>query len=98
MKLNDAANRLLLKAMSHSDRFVVALDYTDSKGERTHRVVSPIRFLKEDRFLALCLCREEPRQFHLQRCSNLSLQPAEDVLMPMPVRPVPADASATASA
>ena len=83
MKLNDATNRLLLKAMSHADHFVVSLDYVDSKGERTHRVVSPIRFLKDGRFLALCLCREEPRQFHLDRCTNISLQRSEDVLMPM---------------
>ncbi len=85
MKLNDPTNRLLLKAMSHADQYVVALDYVDSKGERTHRIVSPIRFLNEGRFLALCLCREEPRQFHLDRCSNLSLQRSEDVLMPMPM-------------
>ncbi len=96
MKLNDSANRLLLKAMSQSDRFVVALDYVDAKGEQTRRVVSPIRFLKEGRFLALCLCREEPRQFHLDRCSNLSLQRSEDVLMPMAM-PTPVSMPAAAA-
>jgi len=76
-------NSILHRAMHDSDRFVVELDYLDSKGIRTRRVVSPIRFLPGGRFLGFCLCREEPRQFHLTRCSNLSLQRAENYLMPL---------------
>ena len=76
-------NRILQRAMNDPDGLVVELDYLDSKGVCTHRVVSPIRFLSRDRFLGFCLCREEPRQFHLERCRNVSLQRAENYLMPL---------------
>ena len=73
----------LRHAMMNSDELVIQLDYVDSKGKRTKRMVSPIRFLASDRFLALCLCREEPRQFYLDRCDNVQLKPANQVLMPV---------------
>ena len=78
-------NTVLQRAMNDSDRFVVELDYLDSKGIRTRRVVSPIRVLPGGRFLGFCLCREEPRQFHLSRCSNITLQRAENYLMPLAI-------------
>lgn len=82
-------NNILQRAMHNSDELVVELDYTDSKGLKTHRVVSPIRFLPGGRFLGFCLCREEPRQFHLNRCSNITLHRAENYLMPMPMVTTP---------
>ena len=75
----------LRHAMLDSETFVVELIYRDSKGDRTRRFVSPIRFVGENRFLALCLCREEPRQFYLSRCENVRLIPAAEVIMPMPM-------------
>lgn len=78
-------NALLRRAMQDSDHYVIELDYLDAKGQRTHRVISPIRFLGKDRLLALCLCREEPRQFHLSRCENVRLARAENFLMPLAV-------------
>jgi predicted DNA-binding transcriptional regulator YafY len=69
--------------MHQPDDLVVEFDYTDAKGVRTHRVVSPIRFLGQDRFLGLCLSREEPRQFYLDRCQNVRLAMATDFLMPV---------------
>ena len=78
-------NALLRRAMQDSDHYVIELDYLDAKGQRTHRVISPIRFLGKDRLLALCLCREEPRQFHLRRCENVRLARAENFLMPLAV-------------
>ena len=74
---------LVFRAMHQSDDLVVEFDYTDAKGVATHRVVSPIRFLGRDRFLALCLSREEPRQFYLDRCQNMRLAQAADFLMPV---------------
>ena len=41
------------------------MEYVDTKGVRTRRIVSPIRFLPSGRFLGLCLSRCEPRQFNL---------------------------------
>ena len=76
---------ILQQAMQHPDDLVVQLDYTDSKGVESRRVVSPIRFFSQDRFLALCLCREEPRQFYLSRCRNVRIKQASEVLMPIPM-------------
>lgn len=53
--------QLIYRAMHQCDDLVVEFDYSDVKGAVTHRVVSPIRFLAKNRFLALCLSREEPR-------------------------------------
>jgi predicted DNA-binding transcriptional regulator YafY len=75
----------LRRAMTDSDRYVIEMDYADADGRRTHRVVSPIRFVGDYRFLGLCLCREAPRQFHLSRCENVRLVPASDILMPVPI-------------
>ncbi len=77
--------QILVRAMQQSDDLVVRMDYEDSKGKRTSRVVSPIRFLTKDRFLGLCLCRCEPRQFQLNRCQNLELKAAVDYVMPVPM-------------
>jgi predicted DNA-binding transcriptional regulator YafY len=57
--------------MHQSDDLVVKFDYSDAHGVTTQRVVSPICFLGNDRFLALCRSREEPRQFYLDRCQNV---------------------------
>lgn len=77
--------RMIHRAMYQPDDLVIEFDYTDARGAATHRVVSPIRFLASNRFLALCLSREEPRQFYLERCRNVRLAPAADVLMPVPM-------------
>ncbi|MCA9190820.1 MAG: hypothetical protein KDB03_03620 [Planctomycetales bacterium] len=75
----------IFKAMHNPDNLVLSLEYTDSKGQKTQRIVSPIRFLSADRFLGLCLCRCEPRQFQLSRCSNLKLCQAASYVMPVPM-------------
>ena len=62
--------------MHDYDQWVIRFSYCSSKGEKTTRVVSPIRFVGEDRFLALCLSREEPRQFNIGRCRSIELCPA----------------------
>ena len=78
-------HQILRRAMHQPERWVVVLEYQDAKGTHTQRVVSPIRFLASDRFLALCLCREEPRQFHLDRCRNIQLRQAAEYMMPVPM-------------
>lgn len=75
----------ILKAMHDSDNLVVEFSYCDSKGQETRRVVSPIRFLQGGRFLGLCLGREEPRQFYLDRCSQLLVMEAHKFLMPVAI-------------
>jgi predicted DNA-binding transcriptional regulator YafY len=76
-------NAEILQAMQNHDELVIEFNYLDSKGKRTRRVVSPIRFLPNGRFLGLCLSREEPRQFYLNRCQGVKLGRAENYLMPV---------------
>ena len=71
------------QAMHNHDELVIEFHYTDSKGQQTRRVASPIRFLADNRFLALCLSREQPRQFYFDRCSNMHLRRACDFVMPV---------------
>lgn len=78
--------RMITRAMGQPDDLVITLEYVDSKGQRTERVISPIRFMGGTRFLALCLCRCEPRQFDLSRCSNVRLRPADQFVMPVPMQ------------
>lgn len=77
--------QLISRAMHQPEDLVVEFDYCDARGASTHRIVSPIRFLGQDRFRALCLSREEPRQFYLERCQNVRLAPAAEFLMPVPM-------------
>ena len=78
-------HQIMRRAMQAPDNLVVELDYADSKGIQTRRVISPIRFLSSKRVLGLCLCREAPRQFYLDRCANIELKPAADYVMPVPI-------------
>lgn len=88
---------LILRALRQSDDLVLVFDYCDSKGATTRRVVSPVRFLSGGRLLALCLSREEPRQFYLNRCHNMRLDWAANFVMPVPLpEPIQADAHAVA--
>ncbi len=82
------ARQLVRLAMLDADERVIEFDYEDAQGNISRRVASPIRFLGNDRFLALCLCREEPRQFHLSRCRAVQLRSANDYVMPVPIYPV----------
>lgn len=82
------SDRMVRLAMADPDRFVLQIDYADHRGNRTRRAVSPIRFVGGDRFLGLCLCREEPRQFYLSRCEAFRLVSASSVQMPVPIEPL----------
>lgn len=90
-------NEMLRRAMIDSETYVIEMTYRDQKGNRTRRIVSPIRFVGRDRFLGLCLCREEPRQFYMDRCEDVRLIPSVEVIMPMPMQEIPAVSSAAAA-
>ena len=77
--------RMIKRAMDSPESCVLVIDYRDRSETRTRRVVSPIRFTGNDSFLGLCLCREEPRRFDLDRCSNVRLAPAHEYSMPVPI-------------
>lgn len=71
------------KSIQNYDDLVVTFRYVDSKGNLSQRVVSPIRWIGGGKFLGLCLSREEPRQFVMERCQHLELKPAWDYVMPV---------------
>lgn len=73
------------RAMQDPDGVVLTFDYTDQKGNQTRRVVSPVRFANRERFLALCLSREAPRFFQLNRMSNVQVAAAHHFVMPVPL-------------
>lgn len=75
----------LNKAMQAPEEFVLRINYTDKKGKVTQRVISPIRLVDDEAFMALCLCREEPRRFLFSCCSSVELVSANDVLMPVEI-------------
>lgn len=74
------------KAMMSPEEYALQLRYTDKEGVVTERMVSPIRFINEKSVLCLCLCRETPRRFDLDRCSGIQLVAANDVLMPVEIK------------
>jgi predicted DNA-binding transcriptional regulator YafY len=73
------------KAMLSPETLVLRIVYRDEKGQRRRRVVSPIKFIGEKAFSALCLCREEPRTFKIERCEEIELLKSDDVLAPVQI-------------
>jgi hypothetical protein len=75
---------LVARAMRMPEDLVVVFEYLDSRGHRTRRVVSPIRFCgRSGDFLGLCLSRQEPRRFSLARCEKIQIAAAADFVMPV---------------
>jgi predicted DNA-binding transcriptional regulator YafY len=74
---------IIARVMSQSDDLVLVLEYTSKQGTLTRRVVSPIRFEGESRFLALCLSRQEPRQFVIDQCQSIRVDLAMRYVMPV---------------
>ena len=68
-------------AMDSPERWVIEFNYTDARGNETHRTVSPVRWKNEHIFTALCLRREACRTFKLSHCRNIVVRPAADVMM-----------------
>lgn len=84
---------MVQKAMVAPDDFVLRMVYRDRSGTVTERMVSPIRFLDSRSMLALCLCRENPRRFELERCSSIEVVDANDVLMPVEIKQIEVNAT-----
>ena len=75
-----------LAACFDSDRFVCEIRYRDESGRVTVRAVSPIRFADNNKIInALCLGREEPRNFKVSQIEIARKIPADEVLMPVEV-------------
>ena len=79
---------LVSRVMQQTDDLVIVLEYSGKDGSVKRRVLSPIRFVGTDRFLALCLSREEPRQFYLSQCRNVRVDLAANYIMPVALQSV----------
>ncbi len=77
--------RCLSIAMANPDRWSLKIRYEAKDGCIHDRFVSPIRLESASRFLALCLCREEPRLFYLDRCLQWRLVKSCDLVMPVEI-------------
>lgn len=71
--------------MRASDDFAVQIKYRDKKGTLTRRTVSPIKFVSQDQFSALCLCRENVRNFYFDKIEDAQLVHCSEVLMPVEI-------------
>lgn len=80
----------ITRAMAEPDRLVIRFRYVGSEAT-TERTVSPVRWTrKRDAFVALCLGREACRTFRLDRCQNILVGRASDVLMPVNIETIDA--------
>lgn len=70
------------------DRWVIRMTYTDKEGNSTRRVISPYRWKSGAVFYALCLGREDIREFYITQCSDVELVHAHKVAMPEPIKKV----------
>jgi len=90
--MTDAEFKLVWRAKCDPDRWVVRIDYSaGTDGAGTRRVISPIRIVRKTQLLALCLAREQPRLFAMDRISNVHLVDANDVLMPVQIEQLTID-------
>ena len=78
--------QVIWRCMKAPDHYVMEIDYADSAGQCTRRIISPTRFgAHKKTMMALCLGREEVRHFQLGRIRAFRLVLASDVLMPSPI-------------
>lgn len=82
---NASVMPLVARAMHDYETYAIRMVYTDRNGSATRRVVSPYRWIGDARFSALCLCKEDIREFELAKCSQVELVDANDILAPVPL-------------
>lgn len=80
METQSPSIRQQLRRAMNADRYVARIEYVATSGERTNRVISPVRMTGKNTVLALCLGRGEPRQFSINRIMSIELQKSSDVL------------------
>ena len=78
------------RATEDPDRWAIRITYNRSDNTTTSRIVSPVRYYKGN-LQALCLGREQMRNFSLGRILSVELVAAHECLMPEPIekRPSP---------
>jgi len=74
--------RKIWRAIHHPDQHVLRIVYEDAAGVRTRRLISPVKFTSPTTIRALCLCREQNRQFSLKHIRECELVKANTIMMP----------------
>ena len=80
------------RATEDPDRWAIRITYTCSDNKTTSRIVSPVRYYKAN-LQALCLGREQMRNFALSRIVSVELVSSHDCLMPEPIKNRPSPKS-----
>ena len=81
-KREPSPRQKLTRAMRDPDRWVCRIVYQDVKGRFTCRTISPTRYTNEDRTVsAICLGRQESRQFTVSRIRSVAMLNAATVVM-----------------
>lgn len=70
--------------MDSPERWVLLVKYCDVNGKQTVRVISPTKW-NLGRLHALCLCREEPREFDPDRLDVIKIVDANKVQAPVDI-------------
>lgn len=83
----NTTTQTLQRATDH-DRFACKIRYRDESGKRTDRFISPIR-VRGTIVRALCLGRQEVRQFKIGNIEAIRLVNSSSVLMPAPIIELP---------
>ena len=78
--------KVINKALVRQDRYVLRIRYRDAFDDCTERLVSPVRMVRGGKLLALCLGREEPRCFVIDRIESAELSEASQAMMPDEVK------------
>lgn len=81
-KREPSPRQKLSRAMRDPDHWVCRIVYQDRDDKFTSRLISPVRFTANDRcVLALCIGRQENRQFLVSRIKSVAMVNAAEVLM-----------------
>tara|TARA_R100000808_G_C2134347_1_gene142895 strand:+ start:467 stop:784 length:318 start_codon:yes stop_codon:yes gene_type:complete len=78
----------IARAIEDPDRWAIRITYIRSDNKTTNRIVSPVRYYKAN-LQALCLGREQMRNFALDGILSVELVDARDCLMPEPIEKWP---------
>ena len=75
-------SQIIHRCVMLPDQYICRIGYIDADGTITRRIVSPTGWaLRNERFRALCLHREDHRVFHFCRCMSIELIDANSVVM-----------------
>lgn len=74
--------QIIHRCVAAPESYICRIVYIDADGTITRRIVSPTHWsLRNERFRALCLHREDHRVFQFRRCMSIELIDANSIVM-----------------